>query len=442
MKIAVIGTGYVGLVTGTCLAEVGYSVTCVDTNQQKISSLNQGLCPIFEPGLEEKVKRNLNRRLFFTGQYEDAIKGAHIIFLALPTPATEDGSADLSYIKQAAYTLAPYLFSGAIIVSKSTVPPGSSLKIKNWIASKTDTPFEIASNPEFLKQGDAVADFMKPDRVVIGVENEQVGKTLQDLYAPFNVNHDRILIMDLVSAEMTKYAANAMLACRISMMNEFAGLCERTGADITKVRLGLGSDHRIGYSFLYAGVGYGGSCFPKDLLALHNMGDEVGYPMPILEAVQEVNQRQQKLFFARILDLFNGNLSDKTFGILGLSFKPETDDLRNAPALSIIERLLSEGARLHLYDPAAIPNAKKLLGNHKRIAWASDEVACATDVDALILVTEWKQFRQLDFEELGARMRQRILFDGRNQYKREEMEEKGFTYISVGQPVNQPCLVS
>lgn len=437
MKIAVIGTGYVGLVTGTCFAEVGYNVTCIDINEAKVALLSKGISPIFEPGLEEKIRRNLGRRLFFTTDYA-AVADADIIFLALPTPQSEDGTANLSYVEAAAKALAPHLVKPTIVVNKSTAPLGSCLKIKEWIASETDVPFEIASNPEFLKQGDAVNDFMKPSRVVIGVENKKTGKVLHDLYSPFSVNHDRILMMDLASAEMTKYAANTMLAARISMMNEFAGLCERTGADINKVRVGIGSDSRIGYSFLYAGIGYGGSCFPKDLSALESMGQVLGYDMPMVRAVQEVNQRQQKLFCGRIYDFF-GDLSGKTLGILGLSFKPETDDLRNAPALSLIEHLLAMGAKLHLYDPAAMPNAKKLLGMHPQIAWASDEIACATDADALVLVTEWKQFRQLDFNEIGKCMRNRVLFDGRNQYKASEMHDHDFTYISIGMPSPVPA---
>ncbi len=442
MKIAVIGAGYVGLVSGTCFAEVGYHVTCVDINREKIALLRNGISPIFEPGLEEKVRRNLDRRLFFTFEYEEAIPEADIIFLALPTPSGEGGEANLQSIEEATRMVGRHMTQKACIVTKSTVPPGTCQKIRGWLREETELPFEIAANPEFLKQGDAVNDFMKPDRVVIGVENEETGHLLKELYSPFSVSHDRILIMDLASAEMTKYASNAMLATRISFMNELSRLCEQMGADITQVRLGVGSDRRIGYSFLYAGIGYGGSCFPKDILALESMGKMEGCPMPILGAVQETNERALQRFLERIWEYFDGDLANRCFGILGLSFKPETDDLRHAPSLMLIEQLLAAGATLNLYDPVAIPNAKKLLGKRVNVAWASDEIACATGTDALILVTEWKQFRQLDYEELGACMRTRVLFDGRNQYKLEEMQQRGFTYISTGRPVTTPSLVS
>ena len=422
MRLSIIGTGYVGLVTGTCFAEVGHHVTCLDIDQEKVVQLSKGNLPIFEPGLKEKVRKNLEAgRLEFTTSYPEAAE-ADVIFLCLPTPSREDGSADLSYIEASLRQLAGLINKPTILVSKSTVPVGTADQIREWGGELV----KVVSNPEFLKQGNAVNDFMKPDRVIIGVEDEATADVMRELYSPFSVNHDRIMVMDLRSAEMAKYAANAMLATRISFMNELAGLCEERGADISKVRLGLGADSRIGYHYLYAGAGYGGSCFPKDLKALCAMSRK---EMPLLEAVQETNESQKGLLFEKICAYF-GQLKGVTIGILGLSFKPDTDDMREAPSLVLIEALLEAGASLRLYDPEAMANAQKIIGIRPNVIWCENEELCADGVDALTLVTEWKQFRHLDFEKIECR----VLFDGRNQYRPQEMAVRGFDYISIGQP--------
>ncbi len=439
MKIVIIGTGYVGLVTGACLAEMGHTVTCLDIDAKKIESLESGIIPIYEPGLEEVVKRNKEAsRLFFTTSYKEAFKDCLVAFLALPTPAKEDGSCDLSYVLKAAKEIGEQIKQYCVIVSKSTVPVGSCEKIRLAILSsqKEKIPFDIVSNPEFLKEGSAVTDCMKPDRIVLGVDSAESAQIMRDLYSAFTINHDRILVMDIPSAEMTKYAANAMLATRISFMNEMAGLCERLGADINQVRIGIGSDHRIGYHFLYAGMGYGGSCFPKDLKALASLAKEVGYKTPLLEAVETINENQKQILAKKINTYFSpsGGINGKTIALWGLSFKPDTDDIREAPSLQLIQELLSQGASLRLYDPICMNKIASLFPSSQRLHFCKDEYEAAEGADAIALVTEWKQFRFVDLEEILKKMVGKAFFDGRNQYKRSEMHTKGFHYYGIGLP--------
>jgi UDPglucose 6-dehydrogenase len=438
MKILVVGTGYVGLVTGACFAEMGHHVICLDIDRDKIEKLKEGRIPIYEPGLEEIVKRNRNDgRLEFTTDYAYGVASSLFCFIAVSTPAGEDGSADISYVRRAAEQIAEHMNGYKIIVNKSTVPVGSARAVGEIIQSVLDKrgvsyEFDTVSNPEFLKEGDAVNDFMKPDRIVIGTDNPRVEALMEELYAPFNLNHDRLITMDPLSAEMTKYAANAMLASRISFMNEIAGLCEHVGADISMVRKGIGSDRRIGYAFLYAGAGYGGSCFPKDVKALRATGREYGCPTPLIDAVEEVNARQKELLGEKIITHFGDGLSDKVIAIWGLSFKPGTDDMREAPSLVLIRQLLARGAYLRLYDPVAMPRAKEILKKSPQILWCRDEFEAAKGADAIALVTEWKQFRFVDFEKVLPK--QRLFFDGRNQYHPQEMANRGYEYHSIGQP--------
>ncbi len=442
MQILIVGTGYVGLVTGACLAEMGHHVTCLDIDKTKIANLKQGILPIFEPGLKELVDRNTQAgRLFFTTDFSEGVKNASVFFLAVPTPSDEDGSCDLSYVLDAASKIANEISAYALIVCKSTVPVGSSLKIKESIRNilqkrEASIDFDVVSNPEFLKEGSAVADCMKPDRIILGVESLRAEKIMREIYSAFTLSHDRILVMDILSAEMTKYAANAMLATRISFMNELAGLCEKVGADINQVRVGIGSDNRIGYHFLYAGAGYGGSCFPKDIRALQSVAQENAHNAPLLAAVEVINERQKKVLGEKILAYFaeNGGAIGKTVAIWGLSFKPNTDDLREAPSLTLIEQLLKAGVNLKLYDPISMPKAKALLAQNKQIEWSQDEYASAKDADAIALVTEWKQFRFVDFDTLLKTMRGIAFFDGRNQYKAQEMQTRGFDYFGIGIP--------
>lgn len=445
MHILVVGTGYVGLVTGACFAEMGHQVTCLDIDHQKIQLLRENKIPIFEPGLEEIVKRNSAAgRLEFTTNYQEGVAKALLCFIAVSTPSGEDGSADLSYVKQAARQIALYMNDYKVIVNKSTVPVGSGSMVSQVISHTlaeqgVSYEFDVVSNPEFLKEGDAIHDFMKPDRIVIGVDNPRVAALMKELYAPFNLNHERILIMDLASAEMTKYAANAMLASRISFMNEMATLCEKLGADISMVRKGIGSDQRIGYSFLYAGAGYGGSCFPKDVKALQAMAKKMDCPSSLIDAIEEVNLRQKRWLGSKVEAYFEsrGGLANKTFAIWGLSFKPGTDDMREAPALILIRHLLEKGGYVRLFDPVAMGKAKELLKASPQIYWSSDEFDAAKGADAIILVTEWKQFRFVDFNRLVPSLKGRAFFDGRNQYSPKEMAARGFDYFSVGQ---QPAL--
>lgn len=442
MNITIIGTGYVGLVTGACFAEMGHSVMCLDIDIAKIEMLKKGEIPIYEPGLEELVKRNsLSHRLHFTTVYENAIRFGKVCFIAVPTPSREDGSCDTSYVESVAKHIGETMEIPLVVVNKSTVPVGTAALVRNIITGELtkrnkEISFEVVSNPEFLKEGAAVQDCLKPDRIIIGADTPQAGETLREIYAPFTVSHDKILIMDPLSAEMTKYAANAMLATRISFMNEIAEICKQVGANVNEVRKGIGSDTRIGYSFLYPGIGYGGSCFPKDIRALIAKGKEVGCDPKLLGAVDEINIRQKKILGQKILTYFSklGGVKNKTIAVWGLSFKPDTDDLREAPSLVFIEELLREGAKLRLFDPVAMPNARKVLQNHPGISWCEDEFDAANGADAVALLTEWKQFRLVNFQTIRRQMKGIAFFDGRNQYKPLEMKGKGFDYISIGVP--------
>jgi UDPglucose 6-dehydrogenase len=441
VKILVVGTGYVGLVTGACFAEMGHHVICLDIDREKIEKLKVGVVPIYEPGLEELVKRNAEAgRLEFTTDYTYGVTSSLVCFIAVSTPAAEEGAADLSYVECAAQQIAEKMDGYKIIVNKSTVPVGSAHLVFGIVSNVLKQrgalhEFDVVSNPEFLKEGDAINDFMKPDRIVIGTDNPRVAALMVELYAPFNLNHDRLLVMDPCSAEMTKYAANAMLATRISFMNEIAGLCERLGADISLVRKGIGSDHRIGYAFLYAGAGFGGSCFPKDVKALKATACDLGYPTPLLDAVEEVNVCQKELLGKKIEAYYSdkGGLEGKEFAIWGLSFKPGTDDMREAPALVLIRYLLKQGAFVRLFDPVAMQRAKTILKKSPQITWCRSEYEAAVGADGIALVTEWKQFRFVDFNQILPKLKGRAFFDGRNQYHPKEMAAKGFDYFSIGQ---------
>ncbi len=441
MRILIIGTGYVGLVTGACFAEMGHLVTCLDINEEKIRLLQQGKIPIYEPGLEELITRNYGHRLFFTTDYPSGIKENKIIFIAVSTPSLEDGKCDTGYIEKVAIEIGKEIDSYRLIVNKSTAPIGTTTFIERIIQDKLQqrgltTTFDIASNPEFLKEGSAIYDCMKPDRIVIGTKTAKATTLLREIYAPFLLNHDRILSMDIASSEMTKYAANAMLATRISFMNEMACICEKIGANIHHVRQGIGSDSRIGYSFLYAGVGYGGSCFPKDVKALIFLAKEKGYEPTLLQVVEEINYRQKKWLSQTIYNYFSsrGGLKGKTIAVWGLSFKPDTDDIREAPSLTLIRELHAEGAILKLYDPVAMKNTRNIFSGWDNLFFCQNERDAAIGADAIALVTEWKQFRNVDFEKLLPNMKGRALFDGRNQYRSLEMQEKGWDYFGVGIP--------
>lgn len=434
MNLLIIGTGYVGLVTGVCFAEMGHQVICLDIDEKKIATLKQGVPTIYEPGLEEMMKRNIAAgRLKFTTSYREGVHSSKACFLAVPTPSSEDGSCNISYVLEAARSVAQEMIEPLVIVTKSTVPVGTAKKIRETIEhSQKKFPFEVVSNPEFLKEGAAITDCMKPDRIVLGVESPQAEQVMREIYAAFSVSRDKILVMDPASAEMTKYVANAMLATRISFMNEIAGLCEKLGANIHHVRMGIGSDQRIGYHFLYSGVGYGGSCFPKDIRALQAMARNAGYDAPILEAVESINEKQKRVLAQKLRHYF-GDLKHKTIAIWGLAFKPDTDDLREAPALKLIEELLEHDVHLRLFDPVAMPKAQTFL-SHPRITWCIDEYHAAEGSDAIALVTDWKQFRYLEFDQLLQKMKGKALFDGRNQYKKDEMKAKGFHYFGIGVP--------
>lgn len=436
MKIAIVGTGYVGLVTGTCFAEIGVEVVCVDTNSQKIESLNKGVIPIYESGLEEMVVRNAKAgRLSFTTSLESCLNEVDAVFSAVGTPPDEDGSADLSYVLEVARTIGRNMKKYILVVTKSTVPVGTAKKIRAAIQEELDKrgakiEFDVASNPEFLKEGNAINDFMSPDRVVVGVESERAEKLMSKLYKPFLLNNFRVIFMDIPSAEMTKYAANSMLATRISFMNDIANLCELVGADVNMVRYGIGSDTRIGRKFLYPGIGYGGSCFPKDVKALIKTAQQNGYRMKVLEAVEEVNENQKELLFEKLQHQFDGNLQGKTITLWGLSFKPETDDMREAPALILIDRLLKAGCTVRAYDPAAMVECRRRIGNV--IYYAADMYDAVLDADALMLVTEWKEFRLPSWAVIKKAMRTPNILDGRNIYDKKEMEEQGFSYHCIG----------
>ncbi len=436
MKTAIVGTGYVGLVTGTCFAEMGLSVVCVDTDIKKIENLKNGIIPIFEPGLEDLVDRNIKAgRLTFATNLVDELDEVEVIFSAVGTPPDKDGSADLQYVLDVAKTIGQNMTSYKLIVTKSTVPVGTAAKVKAVIkqeleARGLDVDFDVASNPEFLKEGAAIKDFMSPDRVVVGVESEKAKTILTRLYKPFLLNNFRVLFMDIPSAEMTKYAANAMLATRISFMNDVANLCELVGADINQVRAGIGSDSRIGSKFLYAGCGYGGSCFPKDVKALIATGKENNYNLRVLHAVEEVNNDQKHVLFKKLSDYYNGDLKGKTISLWGLSFKPETDDIREATSLVLIELLLKAGANVKVYDPVAMNEVKHRLSD--KIYYAKDLYDAALDSDAVLLVTEWKEFRLPSWNVVKTVMNTPLVVDGRNIYDIQEMESHGFAYRSIG----------
>jgi len=439
MDLLIIGTGYVGLVSGTCLAEMGHNVTCLDINKSKIDSLSSGKIPIYEPGLEEMVARNTKaQRLHFTTDYS-TVKDCQVCFIAVDTPVSSDGHANMTAVRAATQSIAQHMDSYTIIVNKSTVPVGTTELVRQMISTELESlnkniPFDVVSNPEFLKEGNAVNDFMKPDRVIIGTNSVEAAATMKQIYEPFMLSHDRMIVMDPCSAEMTKYAANAMLATRISFMNELSGLCELTGADINKVRKGIGSDKRIGYNFLYPGPGFGGSCLPKDIRALCAHGKSLGYDMPLIHAVETVNKRQKEVVGNKIIDYFmeRGGLEGKTIAILGLAFKPDTDDMRESSSLTLIPQLLSHKANVRLFDPAAMDNAKKLLPDSPAITWCKNEADATHGVDAIALITEWKQFRLLDFQKILPKMKGRAFFDARNQYHAEDMFKKGIDYISIG----------
>jgi len=438
MKIAVIGTGYVGLVSGTCFAEVGNTVTCVDVNAKKIENLKKGIISIYEPGLEAMVLNNIaNKNLFFTTDIAQAIKQVEVVFIAVGTPMGEDGSADLQYVLSVAQSIGEAMEQHLIIVNKSTVPVGTADKIKEVIASAlkkrgANIAFDIVSNPEFLKEGKAIQDFMKPDRVVIGAESSYAFEKMKALYSSFFLQHERFITMDIRSAEMTKYAANAMLATKISFMNEIANICERVGADVNKVRLGIGSDTRIGYSFIYPGCGYGGSCFPKDVLALKRLAEEVNYKAELIESVDNVNNRQKLLIAEKVIKKYGKDLKGRTFAIWGLAFKPETDDMREAPAIYIIKKLIAQGAQIRAYDPKATHEAKNFYLKDYVIEYVESKYEALKGADALLLLTEWKEFRSPDFEEIGKLLKDKVIFDGRNQYNAFNLPSMGFEYIQIG----------
>jgi len=431
MNIVIIGTGYVGLVTGTCLADSGNAVTCVDIDTSKVERLKQGEVPIYEPGLEEMVQRNISAgRLKFTTQVSDCVPAADCIFIAVGTPQDEDGSADLTYVMGAAESLAPYLRSNAIVIIKSTVPVGTNRKVKNRLDELTGRDTSVASNPEFLKEGCAIDDFMKPDRVVVGALNPEVVETIHQLYLPFLRTEKPFLSMGLESAEMTKYVANCMLATKISFINEMANLCERVGANINDVRRGIGHDQRIGFAFLFPGVGYGGSCFPKDVRALQATGQELGFNTTLLKAVDDVNRRQKQILFNKLSTHFDGNLKGKKIAVWGLSFKPNTDDIRDAPSLELLRHLIQAGAEIHVHDPVAMENVRRVLG--ESVQYHEHQYDTLDQAEALAIVTEWNEYRNPDFSYMKYRMKSPVIFDGRNLYDLSRMAKLGFQYSGIG----------
>lgn len=433
-KIAVIGAGYVGLVTGTCFAETGNHVICIDIDENKVEKMRKGIIPIYEPNLETLFERNISaKRLSFTTSLEEGIRDAEIIFLALPTPPGEDGSADLSYILNVAEELGKLIENYKVIVDKSTVPVGTAEKVTAVIAKNAKVEFAVVSNPEFLREGFAVSDFMKPDRVIIGTTDDRARKVMESLYRPFVRQGNPIYFMDEKSAELTKYAANSFLATKITFMNEIANFCELVGADVDQVRIGIGSDTRIGKRFLFPGIGYGGSCFPKDVQALVKSGASNNYKFEILTAVMSVNNAQKTILLPKIINYFRGNLSGKKIALWGLAFKPDTDDIREAPALVMIDSLLNLGAKISAFDPEAMENVKKSIGN--KIEYANNEYAALDGADALLICTEWGIFRNPDFTRMKSLMKDAVLFDGRNLFEIEEMNDKGFYYCSIGRNV-------
>lgn len=431
MKIAVVGTGYVGLVTGTCFAETGNEVTCIDVNAEKVKQLKAGKLPIYEPDLDIYFERNTKAgRLKFTTSLQEGIEGAKIIFLALPTPPGEDGSADLKYVLGVADDLGKLFKKYTVVVNKSTVPVGTADKVNEAIARHATTEYDVVSNPEFLREGVAVEDFMKPERVVVGTKSERARKLMEELYEPFVRQGNPVLFMDERSAEVSKYAANAFLATKISFMNEIANLCEKVGADVDNVRKGIGTDSRIGKRFLFAGVGYGGSCFPKDVQALFHTSKQYQYDFRILDAVMAVNQFQREKFFDTVYSHFNGNLKNKTIAVWGLAFKPNTDDIREAPALYLLQKFLEAGAQVRAYDPEAINNVKQIFED--TVYFANDKEDALSGADFLVIVTEWNEFRSPDFDKMSSALKQKLIFDGRNLYSLPQVQQLGFTYYSIG----------
>ncbi len=439
MKIAVIGTGYVGLVTGTCFAEMGNIVWCVDVDEAKIEKLRKGVIPIYEPGLSEMVERNYAvKTLNFTTDIQDALEESEVVFIAVGTPMGEDGSADLQYVLTAARNIGENMKRYMVIVDKSTVPVGTSEKVRVAVQAALDArssslTFDVVSNPEFLKEGSAIADCMKPDRIVIGVDSERAEEVMRELYKPYVMNTENFILMDIPSAEMTKYAANSMLATKISFMNEIANICERVGADVNKVRRGIGSDRRIGFSFIYPGCGYGGSCFPKDVQALIKTADGVGYETKLLQSVEDVNNRQKSVLVWKIKGLFGDELTGKTFAAWGLAFKPDTDDMRESPAIVILKQLTDAGAKIRAYDPKAVCEARECyLKGNEGIVYCDNKYEALKDADALILITEWKEFRSPDFYEIKRLLKGAVIFDGRNQYDAKRVREYGIDYYQIG----------
>lgn len=436
MKITIVGTGYVGLVTGTCFAEVGINVVCVDIDKTKIENLKKGISPIYEPGLDVMIERNIEKgRLLFTTDLASCVNDTEVIFVAVGTPPDEDGSADLKYVLDVAKTVGQNMNKHIMIVTKSTVPVGTAHKVRQTIQGELnkrslDLTFEVASNPEFLKEGDAINDFMKPDRIVVGVESPEAEDIMSRLYKPFTLNGHPVIFMDVPSAEMTKYAANAMLATKISFMNDIANLCEIVGADVNMVRKGIGSDTRIGNKFIYPGIGYGGSCFPKDVKALIHTANKTGYNMRVLKAVEEVNDDQKAVLFNKFMNYYNGEVKGLTIALWGLSFKPQTDDLREAPSLVLIEKLLEQGCRIRAYDPVAMNETKRKIGD--KIEYCKDAYEAAMDADAVMLVTEWTDFRFPNWAVVKRLLRKPVIFDGRNIYDKKELQRLGFDYFCIG----------
>ena len=439
MRIAVIGTGYVGLVTGACFSEMGNKIWCVDVDEKKIENLNQGIIPIFEPGLADMVARNQKQgHLRFTTSIEEALAQCEICFIAVGTPMGEDGSADLQYVTAVAKDIGRYMARHMYVVDKSTVPVGTAAAVREAVQEEldrrgSDLTFDVISNPEFLKEGSAVSDCLKPDRIVIGADSEDAAELMKELYKPYVMNTENFIVMDVASAEMTKYAANCMLATKISFMNEISNICERVGADVNKVRMGIGSDRRIGYSFIYPGCGYGGSCFPKDVKALIRTAGQYGYHTRLLQAVEDVNQAQKRVLVEKITGRFGEDLSGKCFAIWGLAFKPDTDDMREAAALTIISELTAAGAAVQAYDPKAMPDAKEFyLKGNDRVTYCDTKYEALKGADALVLVTEWKEFRSPDFYEIKAQLREPVIFDGRNQYSPKRIARYGLEYYQIG----------
>jgi len=436
MKISIVGTGYVGLVTGTCFAEVGINVTCVDIDQEKIENLKKGIIPIYEPGLEEMVNRNVEKgRLHFATDLAATLEGTEVVFSAVGTPPDEDGSADLQYVLDVAREIGRNMTDYMLVVTKSTVPVGTAQKVRNAIQQELDErgakiDFDVASNPEFLKEGAAVEDFLKPDRIVVGVESEKAENLMKRLYKPFTLNGHPVIFMDVPSAEMTKYAANSMLATKISFMNDIANLCEIMGANINMVRKGIGSDSRIGKKFIYPGIGYGGSCFPKDVKALIKTADQNGYNLRVLKSVEDVNNDQKSVLFNKLNKYFNNKLKGKTIALWGLSFKPQTDDMREAPALTIIQKLLEAGAKVNVYDPVAMEEAKRRIGDV--VNYSKDQYEALIDADALLMLTEWPEFRFPNFNVVKKLLNNQVIFDGRNVYDLQDMKSMGFDYFCIG----------